>query len=136
MATTRLETYTVPEVCQILGIQSKNDAYEMIDKGTFPFSVVQIGPRNWRVHKKQVDKYIATGELPELKKTGRPKKWVKGEYIWYKYRVPLELDDEFKAVCEYLNARMDNPADLDDYRRIAIREFVQRRPIPEDEKSG
>jgi hypothetical protein len=48
----------------------------------------------------------------------------------------LELDDEFKAVCEYLNARMDNPADLDDYRRIAIREFVQRRPIPEDEKSG
>ena len=89
MATTRLETYTVPEVCQILGIQSKNDAYEMIDNGTFPFSVVQIGPRNWRVHKKQVDKYIATGELPELKKTGRPQKMGQGRV--YLVQVPCPL---------------------------------------------
>lgn len=129
------ETYTVPEVCQMMGWH-KAHVYEHIRKGTFPFPVIEFQGK-YVVSKAAVDRFIKEQKRPNYTgDQGRPKRWIKGEYKWFHFRVPIDLAEEFEAICKYLNSQMDSPIDLDDYRRIAIREFVQRRPIPEDEKNG
>jgi len=132
MAITQItETYTVPEVCRMMGWHEKN-VYKAIKRGDFPFPLIEFQGK-FVVPKKQVDRFLKEGKMPNFTGTqGRPKRWVKGEYKWFHFRVPIDLAEEFEAICKYLNSQMDSPIDLDDYRRIAIREFVQRRPIPKD----
>ena len=132
MVLKRVETYTVPEVCQMMGWSAKSHTYDGIRKNGFPFPVIEFQGK-FVVPKKPVDRFLKEGKRPNYTGVqGRPKKWVKGEYRWFNFRVPIDLVNEFVAVCEHFNSQMDTPIDLDDYRRIAIREFVQRRPLPKD----
>jgi len=133
LGTRNVKTYTVPEVANLLGdklvgFKEKKNLYNMIDAGRFPFTVYQVGERKFLVDKRQVDNFLETGKLPDIYNKGRSKKWHSGEYVNWNFRIPKDLAFSFNALCEYLNSKVVTPLSLNDYRRLAIKEFIDRRP--------
>lgn len=133
MARRKLMTYTVPEVCQMMGMPEKSDTYRRIRDGRFPFPVIEYAEGKFLVPRKTVDEFLQKGNLPTgVQNKGRPPRWVKGQYVNYNFRVPNDIDEQFKAICDYLNSQATMPIGYDDYKRLALREFIARRPLPKD----
>lgn len=133
MAEKECFVYTVPEVCGLLGI-GKVEAYHMIEQGEFPFPLLRIGERKWLVPKAPVDRFLKgvanqSQRMPWVAgKRGRPRKFQRGEYINYNYQVSVETDKRFTAVCNAINQTLASPLSKGDYVRLALNEFIDRRP--------
>jgi len=135
MAEYEIQVYTVPEVAQMLD-WPKSLAYEALEQGKFPFPVIRLGPKKWVVPKKPVDAFLSgeqparTLRLPWQKGgRGRPAKWKPSETINYNVPIPIDLHERFTAVCKYINSTITPPLTKGDWIRIALEEFIQRRPI-------
>lgn len=127
------EVYTMDQVINILGLY-RNEAYRMLNEGTFPFPAIQLGPKTWRIPKKPVDDFLA-GNLPRDYKPpwkkgryGRTPKWRKGEKVNYNVPIPLTMHQQFTEVCERENKKMISPITKGDWIRLALQEFIDRRP--------
>ena len=131
MAVTQTKTYTVQQVAEMVGM-SRQDLMILIKKKKFPFPVIQVGT-NWVVPRVAVDRFMNDDSLgfKDLVngQGGRPVKWVKGEFVTWNYRLPIDLAEAFKVVVENMNKSLPVPIGLLDARCLAIQEFVERRPI-------
>jgi predicted DNA-binding transcriptional regulator AlpA len=132
----REETYSADEVITMLKLH-RQEAYEMLNKEEFPFPAIQVSPNSWRIPKKPVDDFLA-GNLPRnyqppwhKGRRGRPPKWKNGEYVHYNFHVPLDLHEVLNEVIEWENKKLPSPMPKGDWLRLALVEFVQRRPKPE-----
>ena len=133
MAKKELMTYTVPEVCQMIGYPEKQHTYDNIRDGKFPFPVLEIRPGQFVVPRKQVDAFLQEGKLPNsINNKGRPKIWHKGEFVWWRFEVPIDLAEAFKIVVQHINKTLSSPLTYNDAKRLAIEEFIERRPISDD----
>ncbi len=130
MAIKQIRTYTVDEVCQMLGIE-RYEAFSMIKKRRFPFPVINTGS-TYLIPKAPVDKVLIQGK-PGVQVGERQnqvqKKWVKGEYVNWTCKVPNELAAAFKYVVDQMNKKMVSPMTYDDAKRLAFQEFIERRPV-------
>ena len=134
MAKKELLTYTVPEVCQMIGMREKSDTYRKIERGDFPFPVIQIAEDKYVVPRKPVDDFLA-GKKPHFSynnNKGRPRIWHKGEFVWWRFEVPNDLAEAFKIVVNHMNKSLSSPITYNDAKRLAIEEFIERRPISDD----
>jgi len=133
MAKKELMVYGVPEVCQMLGYPEKSRTYDDIRNGKFPFPVLEIRPGQFVVPRKQVDAFLERGKLPNsINNKGRPKIWFKGEFVWWRFEVPIDLAEAFKIVVKETNKTLSSPLTFNDAKRLAIEEFIERRPISDD----
>lgn len=133
MATKKVYTYTVPEVCEMLGIPKNSDVYDKLRAGTFIFPSIEYNPNKFLIPKKPVDAFLKEGKLPNSKgNRGRPKIWHKGEFVWWRFEVPLDLAEAFKIVVQHTNKTLSSPITYNDAKRLAIEEFIERRPISDD----
>lgn len=143
------EVYTLSEVLEKFGIyehyKNKTDAELItirdIKKGEFPLPAIQIKNR-WYFPKRPVDDFL-NGMKPQnvvppwLKvKRGRPRKFIPGEYVNYNYRIPLDLDKKFNMVIKNINEKIPNPMPKGDFLRLAIEEFIDRRPEYQDKEEN
>lgn len=133
MATTKVLTYEVKEVAEMLGMEYAT-ALNLIKSGTFPFPVIQVGVKRWVVPRKAVDaklKEASGGDLTDMMRgrRGRKKKWVKGEYLNWNFPVPLDLAEAFNFVVDRMNEKLAAPLSYHDARLLAVQEFIERRPI-------
>jgi hypothetical protein len=69
-------------------------------------------------------------QIPPHKKgkRGAQKKWNPDECIHYNFPVPVDLDERFSQVVDAINEEFDYPLPKSDFQRLAIEEFIQRRP--------
>jgi hypothetical protein len=133
MATKKVQTYTVPEVCEMLGITKTGELYDKIRAGDFPFPVIEYAQNKFIVPRKPVDAFLRDGKLPNSKgNRGRPKIWHKGEFVWWRFEVPIDLAEAFKMVVRHMNKSLSSPLTFNDAKRLAIEEFIERRPILDD----
>lgn len=134
--TKKVLTYDVSEVCDMLGME-KTTALAMIKKNKFPFPVIQVGDKRWVVPRASVDKALKEGKTTDrteeyIKHTSPLKKWYKGEYTNWNFQVPNDLAEAFKIVADEENKQLATPMNYNDFRRLAIVEFIERRPIGGD----
>ena len=134
MAVTQTKTYTVQQVSDMVGM-TRQALMTLIKKNKFPFPVIQMGT-TWMVPRKAVDKFMEDDSLgfKDLVKGqgGRPVKWVKGEFVTWNYKIPIDLAEAFKVVVDNMNKSLPVPIGLLDARCLAIQEFIERRPIEGD----
>lgn len=123
------EAYPFYTVCAKCGL-SKNEAQEIVKNNfrDFPFKVIKVG-KNYLIPRKQVDDFLQYGKNPiDTRRLGRKKKWIEGEFIFYRFQVPNELNNQFERVIENINRGLPSAINKADFQRIAIIEFIQRRP--------
>jgi excisionase family DNA binding protein len=133
MAVTQTKTYTVQQVADMVGM-ARQALMQLIKKNKFPFPVIQMGT-TWMVPRKAVDKFMQDDRfdfIDYVKGQGRPRKWVKGQYTTWNYKIPIDLAEAFKAVVGELNSSLPAPISYNDARLLALQEFVERRPIEGD----
>lgn len=131
------KVYTLYELASLLGWE-KNQMQHLIESekfDTIPFKVLHIG-NSYCVSKKQVDNFLESGRKPTWKKgsqVGRKPKW-KGNNDYCNINIPIEnsLYDEFKECIDYLNSISVMQTTYREGIYVAMQEFVQRRPIPEE----
>jgi predicted DNA-binding transcriptional regulator AlpA len=132
MATTKIKTYDVREVCEMLGMEYQT-AIDRIKKSKFPFPVIQVGEKRWVVPRKHVDRVLGgkDGDFCEKlqQNKGRPRIWHKGEYVNWNFPVPNDLAEAFKAVVDALNKTLTSPLTYNQAKLLAFEEFIERRPI-------
>lgn len=139
MATTKVLTYTLPEVCEMLGIDHEKGK-RLIKDNKFPFPVIQIGSGHseksmrYLISRKVVDDFMLKGKnshLTEAKSQnlGRPRRWEKGEYVNWNMRIPVELADAFNFIVDQMNKTLASPLSYGDARLLAFQEFIERRPV-------
>lgn len=139
MATTKLLTYTLPEVCEMLGIDHEQGK-RLIKKKEFPFPVIQVGSgkgeksMRYLIARKVVDDFMLDGKnthLTDAKKQGlgRPRRWEKGEFVNWNMRIPVELAEAFNFIVDQINKSTASPLTYGDARLLAFQEFIERRPV-------
>lgn len=139
MATTRVLTYTLPEVCKMLGIEHEQGK-ALIKKKQFPFPVIQIGSdkgekgARYLIARKLVDDFLLNGQnthLTDAKRQhlGRPRRWKRGEFINWNMRIPADLAEAFNFIVDQMNKDSAAPLTYTDARLLAFQEFIERRPI-------
>lgn len=141
MATTKVLTYTLPEVCKMLGIEHEQGK-ALIKKKQFPFPVIQIGSdkgekgARYLIARKVVDDFMLEGKnthMTEAKQQhlGRPRKWEKGEFVNWNMPVPIALAEAFNFVVDQMNKSLASPLNYGEARLLAFQEFIERRPVRE-----
>jgi len=123
------EAYPFYTVCEQFGL-SKNEAQTLVENDfrDFPFKVIKVG-KNYLVPRKQVDDFLEYGKKPlDTSRLGRKRKWFPGEFIFYRFQVPNQLNKQFERVIESINRELPSALNKADFQRIAIIEFIQRRP--------
>lgn len=136
MATNKVLTYTLPEVCVMIGIDHETGK-NLAKRGKFPFPVIQIGvdkSARYLIPRKHVDDFLLKGKKGDLtgdtaKKFGRPRKWFKGEFVNWNYKIPSELAEAFNITVDAMNVGMASPLSYLDAKLLALQEFIERRPI-------
>ena len=125
------KTYPLKQAIELLGMRLDN-GYEMAKNGTFPFPVIQVGENAWAVPKKPVDDFLEQGKLPpRLSRTARTKRqevWNSSNSVNWNYPVPKELHETFRRVVKNMNKALANPISLEQAKRLAAKEFIDRRP--------
>ena len=130
-----MQAYNLYQVAEMLGM-TKNDMQCIIDRGFegFPFSVIKTGmkdgPRMYIVPKHQVDTWLSKGSVPQPK-VGRNtpnKKYPKAEYTRYNLPISRMVDAKLMKVWKGINKELSAPVDKYDLVRLAIEEFIERRP--------
>jgi predicted DNA-binding transcriptional regulator AlpA len=130
-----VEVYTIQEICEMFDIdyeRQKSTIHQQIKSKRWIFPTIQVGKR-FVVSKPLVDKTLRTGKVPNLLGIGRPTRWYQGEYKEWNFRVSIPMHEAFKVVCENENRKLkelgEPPISLGDYRRLAMQEFIERRPV-------
>jgi hypothetical protein len=130
------EVYTLEEVFEMLGINSdseKASARKDIKNGTFPFPTLYIRNRHL-VPKKPIDDFLAGFKPQSYKppwqqlKKGRPRKWIPSETTNLNFPVSKNLNNLFEEICNNINKSIPNPLTKGDFLRLAMEEFIERRP--------
>lgn len=133
---TEKQAYTLEEVAKILGMEGNRQTdilRKQIQEGTFPFPVLQIRSRYF-VSKQAVDDFVKGNKSCRYNQAynketrGRPKRWIPSDTVNYNYPIPKELHNKFNKVCEGINKNLPNPLPKGDVLRLAIEEFIDRRP--------
>ena len=129
---TESQVYEVYAAGTMLGLE-KTEVQNLVERGEFPcerfpFQVMRIG-RSLVTPRKPIDDFLEFGRKPRLKdKRGRKKRWIDGEFLWYRFPVPNELDEQFDLIIKNVNKELPSKMDKADFQRLAIIEFIQRRP--------
>jgi len=135
------KTYPLKVALELLGYDYEH-GYEQAKNGTFPFPAIQISPNAWVVPKEPVDNYLKDGTLPpRLSRRARTKRqevWNSSNSVNWNYPVPKELHNTFRRVVKNMNKALANPINLEQAKRLAAKEFIDRRPqfLYEDEEKG
>jgi hypothetical protein len=126
-----VQAYSLYEVGEMLGIERstidlivKERRFEII-----PFSILKFGGMHF-CSKKQVDKFIQEGKIPKFNKAvwAKHRTWVPGEYTTWTFKVPKTLTEKFKKICYNMNRESPVKLAVQQYRILAIQEFIDRRP--------
>lgn len=130
--------YTIWEACDMLGIP-KSTVNHYAEKGDFEGLLPDIYHKIIRVRDSYLmpkgffDKYIKHGlywENSNKNKTaGRPAKWIKGEYMEFRLKIPNELGKRLNYAVATANSMSAGvQMSKNDTILLAIEEFLQRRP--------
>lgn len=133
MATrTEIQAYTTKEVSELLGIADNNTVKRSVLEGTFPFPAILIKGKYY-YPKKPIDDWLK-GKKPQSmepaydRNKGQKKKWTKENSLNWNYPMPRSLNDKFDKVCQRINETLSTPILKGDFIRVAIEEFIERRP--------
>lgn len=137
------DVYTIEEVIEKLRIPRKDMLMKAVDNNEFVFPSVKIG-KLYLFPKAPIDAFLR-GERDT--KTGwwkKPRKyptktrrarWDPANTVYLNYPCPRELNDKFDKVIEMINETLPQKLPKGDFIRLALEEFIERRPEyldPED----
>jgi hypothetical protein len=129
LAQNAVEAYNLTEVGKMLGL-CKETIQEIIDRtnADFPFTVIKVG-RFYLIPKYQVDGFLKDGRVPAPKRVkGTLQRYDKNTHVTYNYYIPRVLDAKFDTIIKNMNKVLTSPLKKGEMLRIAIEEFVERRP--------
>jgi len=131
--------YTPSELAEILGMP-KNALLRAINEGTFPLPVMRFS-RYFFIPKAAVDKFLKgrqyiDNDPPTLQEMNRFYKNPPGKTKHLGFQVTRELHEQFNRVCTNINMNLEKPLNKSDFLRIAVQEFVDRRPQYEGGEVG
>lgn len=131
----QIDVYTLEEIIEKFGIppKEKQNIVSEIQKGTFPIPALKIRHK-YLFPKKPIDDFLKgynpqSVRLPwQKKQRGRPRKWLPTETVHLNFPVPADLNEKFDMICKNINKTISAPLSKGDFLRIAIEEFIERRP--------
>ncbi len=130
------QVYTAIEVATMFGMtkQEKASMTKDLDEGKFPIPAFRIRNR-WYFNKKTINRLFDgkgdySGDTPTLDeiKSNRFRKEDPAKMASITFKVKRQLNDQFNRVCTNINMEIDKPLNKGDYLRIALEEFIERRP--------
>ncbi len=134
-------TYSLSEVLDFFGLKEEYETDQnarmhiirQIKGDEFPFPGIKIRNK-WYFPKKAVDEFLEGFNprkhkpLWQKKSPGRPRRWNPDEVVHYNQPIPKKLDTLFNKVIYGINDSIPNPITKGDFLRLAIEEFITRRP--------
>jgi hypothetical protein len=137
------ECYKFKDAADKLGMTHRQLA-TAIKNGELELPYIKTGPGTqcYRFPKKAIDDFVA-GKRPKKKFSWEREqpdsrvKWLPGEYTrWPQLNVPNDLHERFETVHKNMEAYFGERILKDDLRRIALKEFLDRRPEYAKEENG
>lgn len=124
------EVYTIEEVMEKLKIPRKDIIIKAVEDGVFPFPSIKIG-KFILFSKTAIDNFLYNRKKTPwegIRKNINRRRWIPSQTVHLNYPCPIELNEKFNKVIKKINATLPEPLPKGDFIRLAIEEFIERRP--------